>query len=140
MFLSQRPNNDPQQWEHRVTGKRFPDTYEAGTEAGLCDDNPRPEFTQTRDPKPWDLFGVRFAIRPITPGAVWIPRHEEFDTPVNTILAEFRHNLTVSPSLGLGLAEGYLRWSEAGSGEPTWTAEERDHARRVLSKLVAVYS
>lgn len=142
MFLSQRPNNDPQQWQHRVTGKRFPDPYEAGTEAGLCDDNPRPEFTQTRDPLPWiDARGIRWADSRVT-NVTWSPRHEEFDTPVNRVLAAFRsHYWSFRPEN----AEAWLKDMNEGDGygfDATLSATdaEVEHARRVLSKLTAVYA
>lgn len=101
MFLSQRPNNDPQPLRvdnsdgHVTKGKtRFAvnDPYKYRNAKFVFD--PRPEFTQTRDPYPY--VGPNGATRHAFPGwlgsdrLAWSPRHEEFDAPVNPILFAVR--------------------------------------------------
>lgn len=114
MFLSQRPNNDP-----------------------------HPAFTQTRDPKPLldPEESGRYSVMPgmhpsiaVRNGLIWAPRHEEFDTPVNPILAAFR-----SRNYPIPYWVHRLKLGHAPAGVEA-TPQQIDHARRVLSKLVAVYS
>lgn len=143
MFLSQRPNNDPKPFE-------IPNTYDALTGEGNVRLSkkadgavlaPRPEFTQTRDPHPY--VGPNGATRHAFPGwlgsdrLVWSPRHEEFDTPVNAILAAFR----IARHGGISVQEqasGWLAVLKVRFAEDDATPEQFDHARRVLHLLAVI--
>lgn len=127
IFVSQRANNDP-------APVVAPDGFTRGGMENWPGEgvelDPRPWFTQTRDTHPWLIKigawrGSR--VSHAVPDAEWHPRHRDFDPPVNSMLAEFRQSdRPASWWLGLG-AEG-LRF----------TPDEVDHARRVLTKLVAL--
>lgn len=144
MFLSQRPNNDPAPFHKKDNGIRSDTNVHS---YGRWEFDPRPEFTQTRDPFPWLLpdgsrhnkSSANYLVPEVDcyamgavgeiPGVRWAPRHEEFDTPVNAILSDYR-------SYHKG-PESAVRWLR----DREWIDyPAEDHARRVLSKLVAVYS
>lgn len=168
MFLSQRPNNDKRPWD--LDGVRF--AVKPITPGARFD--PRPEFTQTRDPLPWiDARGIRWADSRVT-NVAFSPRHEEFDTPVNPILEAVRLGKATPAALLKAIRTGnasspagrvfekaasrqlgefrivpsegdwYLKGGRGGSRRRTdmevYAFARIDHARRVLSKLVAVYS
>lgn len=106
-FVSHRPNRDPEPWvdpEH--PSARFANDAHRG-KVDVFD--PRPEYTQTRDPEPWvatltgddgDGNAFEYEVRSEDPtGEIgwramltweWHPRHDEFDPPINRLLAAFR--------------------------------------------------
>lgn len=149
IFKSRQVNLDPEPWRVDFvdgTSERNPTMTPPAT---IFD--PRPEFEPTRDSEPW--------LDPITKGDgerevrwatvdqsqrswyEWAPRREQFDTPVNPILAAFR-------AQDIDTADDFL-WEvnrldglrlEAQAAQryyhgPRWTPAEIDHARRVLTRL-----
>lgn len=110
--------------------------------------DPRPEFIPSRDPLPWEYQdGERWAAPSPTDEETpeWSPRPEFARPPVNRILAELREWRSADwarPERYAVQVATMLRWCddhEASSEDsPPWTEAERDHARRVLSKLAAV--
>lgn len=113
---------------------------------------PRPEFEPTRDPEPWQWstqpeWRTADATRIIkTAGRwVWAPRREQFDTPVNLILQDFRSDVRVNGTPVEEAVLDTLQWvklyAQPGSVEGVGgvfleiTAEMIDHARRVLTRL-----
>ena len=157
MFLSQRPNNDPQPVYRPSDGKRgglmglhpnlLPGEHGPFGRLERLHYSPRPEFTQTRDPRPWlCACGLRHEKRQRTRCAPdWSPRHEEFDTPINPILADFRETRRVSNWKFLA-----RNWLELLDEDPemldtfVWhpivnpTQSEIRHARRVLHLLAVI--
>lgn len=89
---------------------------------------PRPEFEPTRDPYPMQgKDGGRYRYVPGRSGS-WAPRRAQYDTPINRVLARFRH--ASEPEFILRYLPAYL------IGLEQWaTPEEIEHARRVLSRL-----
>lgn len=142
MFLSQRPNNDPEKWlAADQTRTAAPGNWHSKFD-------PRPEFTQTRDPKPWFNTGaMAFPWRSrgredVSQSSIcsseWLPRHEEFDTPVNPILTEFRSTWTSNYREG---AQNWLIYIDGSWGIKSIehsTVQQRDHARRVLHLLAVI--
>jgi len=156
IFISQRPNNDPAPYVVTLT-KRTPFSNPMST--GSMDEfvreesrvrDPRPEFDHTRDPEP--VVDSRTGIRHVggncyfgeRPTCQWAPRHEQFDVPVNRVLAAYREYVGNFGDDDRSEAERRLEelstldWSSIPAFEPT--PEELDHARRVLAKLVGVFS
>ena len=76
------------------------------------------------------------------PESEWLPRREQFDTPVNPILAAFRGRLdyqrAVNPVSTSRLAEVWLSNVPWYGGVPGATPEQIDHAHRVLTRLAAL--
>lgn len=135
IFKSRQVNLDPKPWVDESGGRH---RWLAGVVFNMGYD-PRPEFEPTRDPEPWvNVFGNR--VR--TPGRTddgeftYDPRREQFDTPVNRVLVEFRMGWSHDPTYGAA------NWLES-LDDPTWQVEsvrnaapeEIDHARRVLARL-----
>lgn len=135
IFKSRQINNDPQPWACHTHLGRW---------AGQCDHagsihSPRPEFDVTRDPEPWIIDTGYLVIRsafepreddPLVVYAEWSPRRDQFDTPVNLILVEFRAS-----------QHSAQWWLATLAHEPEsyrWTPAQIDHARRVLTRLAAV--
>ena len=130
IFKSKTVNLDPEPW---VTpyGRTSSEPVNGG------DYQPRPEFEPTRDPAPWttDALGNSRAAEGGW-GKRWSPRREQFDTPVNRIMVEFREGWSHDPTYG---AANWL----ISLDDPTWdvrsvfdaTPAEIDHARRVLTRL-----
>jgi hypothetical protein len=133
IFKSRQVNLDPLPWITDDFGVRWsgaPD--EMPGLSGHYD--PRPEFEPTRDPKPY----VRevghtpenyWRVAEPRKGYYWNPRREQFDTPVNPILAVMR--LTGEP------ASFYLYAIERGLLD-AFTREQIDHAKKVLTRLAAM--
>jgi hypothetical protein len=104
-----------------------------------CKFDPRPEFNATRDPLPVrNIHSKRPGDRKAAGwplGAVheWAPR-PEFDNPVNPILVQLRGEHAIA---GYGLADRAR--SMLSDLDRDWradfTAEQIDHARRVLTRL-----
>ncbi|HWT39964.1 MAG TPA: hypothetical protein VN081_01655 [Dongiaceae bacterium] len=66
----------------------------------------------------------------------------EYDVPDNPILAEFRQLVSATSYDRLSLIDhklSELRWEERHY-HYNWSRDQMEHARRVLSKLVAVYA
>lgn len=135
IFLSQRVNLDPEPWVNPFGNRvRTP----GRTDDGEFTWAPRPEFEPTHDPEPWacQAFhnGVQCTQRAAQPwmldraGRVWAPRREQFDTPVNRVLVLFRRDVEHT---GIEAALEY-DWP---TNSVASSAEERDHARRVLTRL-----
>jgi hypothetical protein len=143
-FVSQRPNTDPEPYLYPDGHRNSVGGAWAGQWPKLA---PRPEYTQTRDKEPWVTNqGVRSEF-PIHGRSKWDPRHDEFDPPVNPIIAAYRSE----PDFDLWDI-GFAMFTTYG-GEKSWeqpghyfhcfvvaSPTEIDLARRVLSKLGAVYS
>lgn len=103
-----------------------------------CD--PRPEFEPTRDPEPYWFQGHRYrsdqveavlrnnSQRGAPAHIVWAPRREQFDTPVNRVLVLFRRDAEHN---GIDSALEY-DWP---TNSVASSADEIDHARRVLTRL-----
>lgn len=130
IFKSRQVNLDPEPWVAEFGTDRYilPDDTSKATVY-----DPRPEFEPTRDPWPYThTGGSRHAFPGTLDGErlVWAPRREQFDTPVNRVLGEFRECD--------GDPVAWLLWldqtpiSQMGV-DPT--PEEVDHARRVLTRL-----
>lgn len=148
-FLSRRPNLDPEPWlgVGRIgNGKRRAE-YALGYEH-----RPRPEFEPTRDPAPWAMLQVEpiygtspeIVMRDATAESMspdenrdewieWRPRREQYDTPVNRVLADIRAIVAhYNPPNRLGIYWGWLHDPEVDEAD---TPDEIDHARRVLTRL-----
>ena len=137
IFKSRQVNLDPEPWV--AWGVRYP------KKAGSAYYDPRPEFEPTRDLYPWSSADgpARYGSAPY-PHATWFwnPRRDEFDTPVNPILAAFRGRLdyqrAVNPVSTSRLAEVWLSNVPRYGGVPGATPEQIDHAHRVLTRLAAL--
>ena len=164
IFKSQQVNLDPQPWRDSEGNRCSAD--EAGSTPferfGRDAFDPRPEFEPTRDPHPWQEYenGIGAGSRYRTREAYYTgherrfePRREQFDTPVNRILAAFRADLATQREQFPHRDIVYLadRWAgkfgllATKGGYPTYsgiwalmqdaTRPEIDHARRVLTHL-----
>lgn len=145
IFKSRQVNLDPKGWVDDQ-GQRH--RWLVGLAEGL-QWSPRPEFEPTRDPHPalcvfcatrapdlgydricWDngrLTSCRYK---------WAPRREQFDTPVNRILVDVRYERAGEADFGLY----YSRWEQSISDPAAlgyWSADEVEHARKVLTRLAA---
>lgn len=149
---------------HQVNLDKTPFVDESGNRyrgqssdpADLYAYDPHPEFQPTRDPYPYlvDPASTWPEIAPFrvrTRGeaeaityrenfdvtVTWAPRREQFDTPVNRILIDVRYERDglTNP---VALVTYYSAW-EQSIGDPTalgyWTADEIEHARKVLDRL-----
>lgn len=159
IFKSHQVNLDRYPWAskmHRNT------RYSANHD---CDWLPRREFEPTRDPEPWvgptdNSATKRYAEQGDTRmGRKYLPRREQFDTPVNSILVEFRKG-GASPAQWLMVIGGKHPQSKiakrlmasASCGfsrlvpfEGGWAVKNRrqedevwdlfDHAEKVLTRL-----
>ena len=132
IFKSRQVNLDPEPYV--LYG--YPERRYAIAVSGVETYDPRPEFEPTRDPLPWmGKFGdaSHSAIRG---GGFegeafdWAPRREQFDTPVNPILAGLRED--DSPNRATLLLD-YLDHDAVFMTD--WTSEQIDHARKVLTRL-----
>lgn len=143
IFLSQRPNNDPRPMVRLYDDRRHSvDDLNGWSHSCFeeeCPLDPRPEFTQTRDPEPWITrqsytHTDRYRYAENVNGVLeWLPRHEEFDTPVNGVLDLFRRQRTrLIPTRAH--AEGFLSGIDRLLSEG-FTVAEVSHARRVLRRL-----
>jgi hypothetical protein len=155
-------NLDPEPWE-RPDGTRAADldeAFEGMDEASVLAPlkRPRPEFEPTRDPYPWEVYydgqpSGEHVKQPIMPhwvlgqtmrmiSTVWSPRREQFDTPVNRVLADLRRTLAGKPAQSLAkqwllLIEDDPNMSEYAVWAPLrdLTPAEIAHARKVLQRL-----
>ena len=137
IFKSQQVNLDPEPYL-REGGRRFRLNWQS---AGLIL-APRPEFEPTRDPYPW--LDKQTRNRYSAPGKrlssnkpwVYAPRREQFDTPVNPLLARLR---VIHGRKGFD----YRTFLESLTGVDAWqwldfaSAAQVDHAVRVITRLVA---
>lgn len=112
-----------------ASGKPRPEEYK-----------PRPEFEPTRDPEPWAhrAYGDRSKFE--LNSFVWAPRREEFDTPVNRLLLEFRRLwvgqvdiVEQAAELAYNLGEHDYLWELREDTD--YTPAEIEHARKVLERL-----
>ena len=149
ILKSHRVNLDNTPWVG-PTGERYATREQI---KGRSHYDPRPEFEPTRDPYPWVVSTLNAGglpdFRVVSLEAAreamsyfekfdflveWAPRREQFDTPVNRILADVRYERSGEPDLGLY----YARW-EQSIGDPAarryWKSHEIEHARRVLTRL-----
>lgn len=152
IFKSRQVNLDPKPYE--LLGVRY--ESENGVNAHAASQprrfDPRPEFEPTRDPEPWIeaiplMYGGHDLTRYPRRGDSryewrWAPRREQFDTPVNPILAEFRagwpeDRLDDDDTLG----DYAWRWFDSISqpeARDYYTPEQIEHARKVLTRLAAL--
>ena len=131
IFKSHQVNIDPEPWKSLNHGGR-------GATALVYDDmkySPRPEFEPTRDPEPYvreDGWRERKEAKNLQGrGYGWAPRREEFDTPVNQALVDFRRRYVLN-----GTRDDAAEWLETGIDPWHYTPEEIKHAQKVLSRLV----
>ena len=126
IFKSRQVNLDPEPYFDGTFRSAYPT---------LCEYDPRPEFEPTRDPYPWLYsYGDRSASNSSSGSARWVPRREQFDTPVNRVLEAFR-----ADDAGEALAQTAIGWLNGGSmGDGYATPDEIDHARKVLTRLAAI--
>lgn len=144
IFKSRQVNLDP--YPRVVFNPSGSGTYrmEAEFPHGVLD--PRPEFEATRDPHPWcDAIGIRRSHRAGFEYEWFEPRRERFDTPVNPILVELREAVAdwgdESPEGNGPFALRYERWlgyAENGAFGFEFSEQHRDHALRVLTRLVSL--
>lgn len=98
---------------------------------------------RNNDPKPWVnlIVGTRWSEQVadhVEQSRMLRPR-PEYDLPVNPILAFLREDRDENDFINH--ADAYKYWLNIGIHDfSTATSEHFDHARRVLSKLAAVYS
>lgn len=142
IFKSRQVNLDPEPWVDAETGKRLDvgDTLTAILEDRETIDSPRPEFEPTRDSEPWvNTFGnrVRSPGRTDDGEFIWAPRREQFDTPVNRVLVDFRAqwDTCVTARERRDVAFAWKRDTGTGWNPLGATPDEIDHARRVLTRL-----
>lgn len=115
----------------------------------------RPEYEPTRDPYPWLIVGdgltesddYRLASpdwtsfwEPSKQEALWRPRREQFDTPVNPILEAFRKRVEREGANGLNattLAKAWTTGSVITRVQYDLGASQAQtiHARKVLTRL-----
>lgn len=98
--------------------------YECTMSSAECH-TPRPHRLASR------LAGTRYVPRP------------EYDVPDNPILSAFRAACEDEPELGAPWrASAWVsnHWEEYGDFGERGTTDQIEHARRVLSKLTAVYA
>ncbi|UXO93891.1 hypothetical protein Pan2_72 [Pseudanabaena phage Pan2] len=150
IFKSRQVNLDPEPWvAHDPDGvpTRLATRDSAHTAAWVwgIEWAPRPEFEPTRDEYPWlnptTNYRHRSAWLAGENVAVWAPRREQFDTPVNRVLVEFRQGWAHDPTYGAA------NWLES-LDDPAWPVEsvrnaapdEIDHARKVLLRLISIAS
>lgn len=146
IFKSRQVNFDKTPWagpEGRRTS--FVNPASDAAQSGGWRFDPRPEFEPTCDPWPHlDGLGNRHREAVVSADPYyctrWAPRREQFDTPVNRVLVDVRaerDGLTNS----VALVTYYSAW-EQSIGDPTalgyWTADEIEHARKVLTRLAAL--
>jgi len=141
LFKSRQVNLDPEPYFHRELLMRH---AEPGFGAYY---DPRPEFEPTRDPMPW--FSDEAEARTNDPERNgfagpwrWCPRRDQFDTPVNRLLAAIRKDKAeYYPALSmLHLVDEWLYIIDClplnnykiAAGE--FTSEEAEHARKVLTR------
>lgn len=150
IFKSRQVNLDPEPWRVRSTGARLARSVPQEQERIKIWD-PRPEFEPTRDPYPWVYFDHRntslgrFAtlIEAERHGdrTEFAPRRDQFDTPVNPILVEFRKLWKGQPDI-LEMADQWARFELDGDWESPMTGEYStdhiEHAHRVLTRLAAL--
>lgn len=150
IFKSKQVNLDPHPWLSE-NGPRYKRPPYPHTTWSL---RPRPEFEPTRDPEPWlhthvsenchDTGGRMSFNNGI--GYEWSPRREQFDTPVNPILVEFRNTLPntnggSAPWLAAHWTCSDEMWRQMCLSDhhdeavPIGTPEHEAHARKVLTRL-----
>lgn len=147
IFKSHQVNLDPEPLERSWNGER------AATYSGFINGtggyryNPRSEFEPTRDPFPYTredgsgryAFPGKFDGKPL----VFHPRREQFDTPVNRILVAFRKDrIEYYPAIPMKhLIDEWLYIIDClplngySIAVGTFTEEEAEHARKVLTRL-----
>ena len=135
-------SNDPEPWVEKSGGRHVANW------AGLRTHDPRPEFEPTRDPLPWKcangdkrFWSRRAAENHCGTDAIYTPRREQFDTPVNPILVEFRKLWKGQPDI-LEMADHWARFELDGDWESSmtheYTMDQINHAHRVLTRLAAL--
>ena len=155
IFTSQKPNIDPLPW-YAPSGWNGEPAARFATEAeadayGRNEYDPRDEFTPTRDPEPWlwkaapgdtarvsdaeaqRLLQMGKGTHWQGMGLMWSPRREQFDTPVNQILVDFRAavgGMATASFLARAVLRNWMYW-HAIEGTP----DEHSHAGRVLARL-----
>lgn len=155
ILKSRQANLDPEPYVDQHGIYRSPDGDPAGHDFDArFHYDPRPEFEPTRDKHPWavstlaedDLPDFRITSLEALEAmphfekfdflVEWAPRREQFDTPVNSVLAWFRENFSGHPNI----RGGAQMWLESMSRND-WaygddhTPDEIDHARKVLTRL-----
>lgn len=142
IFKSKQVNLDPEPWVDESTLERH-------AERGIGDDfDPRPEFEPTRDPHPWEIVVTatgEVCDRLSAPGWVtfwdattehlrWAPRREQFDTPVNEFIENYREANRWSVQSPQGwldaIHEGYSPDSKYGRNP-----EMLEHFQRFLAAI-----
>jgi hypothetical protein len=153
IFKSKQVNLDPNPYVSEISGLRRPAPTD--TNPSIWRYAPRPEFEPTRDPYPWRnrYDGSRWADPGIDLGAVmpgagvldWAPRRDQFDTPVNPVLAEFRKlwagqvdMFDQAAELADNLGDVDYLWEL--QRDTDYTPNEVTHARKVLERLAAFES
>lgn len=154
IFKSRQVNLDPDPYVIANTELRV--SSPSATAYIVSHFDPRPEFEPTRDPAPW-RFVYDEPMRAATAErdrrgwhndgqtVEWAPRREQFDTPVNPILVEFRASWgSVAYD---GPRDQIASWLAALKGTERTikrrgyslgsdpTPEQIDHARKVLNRL-----
>lgn len=161
IFKSRQVNLDPTPWVYALMGPAT-DTFTPAREAtqitGGFAYRPRPEFEPTRDPRPWlvsvadgsglpDFRAASLATIDALPHREkfdllieWAPRREEFDTPVNRLLLEFRRlwagqvdMLEQAAEMAYNLGDHDYLWEL--TQDTDYAPAEVEHARKVLERL-----
>ncbi len=141
IFKSKQVNLDKRPWsilgveaiefrqteEERAENLHFPGVYD-----------PRPEFEPTRDPLPHacQKCSGRWPVATDDPRhgpSVWAPRREQFDTPVNRLLAFFRGYYEARMIPLARAARAAAESVDEMFGD--YTPDEIEHARKVLTRL-----
>ena len=141
IFKSKQVNLDPEPW---ITF----DGIRVGADIMGTKYHPRPQFEPTRDPLPWKcangdkrFWSRRAAENHCGTDAIYTPRREQFDTPVNPILVEFRKLWKGQPDI-LEMADHWARFELDGDWESSmtheYTMDQINHAHRVLTRLAAL--
>ena len=131
VFKSRQVSLDKEPWlcDYEIDGKPVRSFFDGH---GRYTWAPRPEFEPTRDPEPWlETWGPNTGARYghyMWVSLTWAPRREQFDTPVNRVLVLFRRDAEHN---GIDSALEY-DWP---TNSVASSAEEIDHARRVLRRL-----
>jgi hypothetical protein len=139
IFLSHRPNLDPEPYLNVHANTRQADNRD-----GWRSFAPRPEFEPTRDPEPWTCDpayakGYCRSIRRTVHHDAWSPRREQYDTPVNPILTDFRSVVDVLRHIPVPEhVEGALSVLHAWEGVAS--VEEIQQAEKVFSRWLKVFS
>lgn len=145
IYRSRIPNHDPEPWvvfgdgwEQRLASKDDNESKHMATW------DPRVEFDDTKDPMAWydSKLRTRFNTQiHRDPDLIWAPRRIVYDAPANTALVTFRKFIARN---NMPLARTAAEWvrtpmNNFAFGIDYFTADEMDHAMKVLSRIASVY-